>query len=497
MLPLIVACEATTTAAPTDTARDTAEDSASDSAADSNADSAGLPGIGLRAPSENTTWFLDTRYDIVATVNDADTASCTVSGAEFTCDPLTDGVLHCSVIPRTAATITVAVSATGAGGTSTASVGVVARAAEGIVPEGEQFAMGMYEVMDESWFVPVVSGQFNIVQSYGTGGYTQEQWQEWSASAGVLTMTRPGWNWADPWEMSSRETLDWLAARPEIGWWEVPELPVEDDSYVEEVASVVSLIREFDDRPTQMYFWTSTIAEDIAPYVPFVHVISPGAYPEHACQPQPWIRWRITSASEGVAMAGYTPAERPVVGTADLYGQPEASCPERVAQLEQVRMNPLAMIAAGAQGVIYFAWWYAANSLDAAWGDSALETGTLIMGEAGLGYAAVHGEPLGDLAVTVTSGPTTSEPFTPAQTTTAIEYPSIHAAGWDYAGTRFVVAVNYTNEAITAKIGGFPAVTTGVEVVGEGRSLSSTGGWVEESFGAWGAHVYRAPIVSE
>lgn len=465
-----------------------------DTAADTDTGPA-APVVTILAPAEGTTWFLHTRYDIVVTVTGADTADATVAGAAAACSPLTDGVLHCTVTPETPADVSVEVSATGPGGTATASVDTTARAAVGIVPDGEAFAMGMYEVQNQDWFAPVAAGKFNLVQSYGTGAYTQEQWQDWAAAAGMLTMTRPGWNWADPWEMSSDETLAALAARPEIGWWEIPENPVEDDSYADEVASVVALIREYDDRPTQMYFWTSTTAEQIATYVPDVDVISPGTYPEHACQPQPWIRWRISSALDAVTLAGYTAVERPVVGTADLYGQPEASCPELVAELEQVRMNPLAMIAAGAQGVVYFAWWYAENDLDAGWGESAQATGNLIMGESGLGYAAIHGEPRGDLDVTVTSGPTESEAFTPAQTTTEVQYGSIHAAAWDYAGTRFVVAVNYTEEAVTAQIAGFPSVTTAVEVVGEDRALSATGGVVEETFAGWGAHVYRAPIV--
>lgn len=494
MMFFLLACE-TTDAAPGSVDADTDTDTSADTA-DTSADTGpSAPLVTILAPVEGSTWFLDTRYDVVVSVAEADTAEATVTGAAAACAPLHNGILHCRVTPAADSSVIVDVTATGVGGTSTASVKATARAAAGVVPEGEAFAMGMYEVMDEDWFAPVAAGKFNLVQSYGTGGYTQEQWQDWSAESGMLTMTRPGWNWADPWEMSSRDTLAALAARPEIGWWEIPENPVEDDSYADQVASVVALIREFDDRPTQMYFWTSTRAEDIAAYVPDVDVISPGAYPEHACQPQPWIRWRIASALDAVTLAGYTTSERPVVGTADLYGQGEASCPELVAELEQVRMNPLAMIAAGARGVLYFAWWYTENSLDPAWGESAQETGTLIMGESGLGFAAIHGQPLGDLEVTVISGPTESAAFTPAHTTTEIRYPSVHAAAWDYAGTRFVVAVNYTGDPVTAEIAGFPSVTTGVEVVGEERTLTAAGGVIEETFGRWGAHVYRAPIV--
>lgn len=161
----------------------------------------------------------------------------------------------------------------------------------------------------------------------------------------------------------------------------------------------------------------------------------------------------------------------------------------------QVRMNPLAQIAAGARGVIYLAWYYAETTLDPAWGESALETSELIMGESGLGHAVIQGESLGDLDVTVLDGPELSEAFTPLYTTEELQYPSTHAAAWDYGGTRFVVIVNYTNEAVMAEISGFPVVNLGVEVVGEDRSLTSVDGVLTDTLEAWGAHVYRTPIV--
>jgi hypothetical protein len=109
----------------------------------------------------------------------------------------------------------------------------------------------------------------------------------------------------------------------------------------------------------------------------------------------------------------------------------------------------------------------------------------------------IHGVPLGDQPVTVLSGPTLSEAFTPANSTTEVQYPSIHAAAWSYAGTRFVVAVNYTNESVTAELGGFPSVNPGVEVIEEARTLTTVAGVVTDTFEGWGAHVYRAPIVEE
>lgn len=483
---------------PPETDGDKGHESAIDDTRDSAADTGSADvAVELLAPEDASVWFLGTRYDIVARLTGTEDGEIVVEGATATCSPPANGVLHCTVIPDAPASLRVTATAVGAdGATSTAEASVTARAAVGVVPEGEAFAMGTYELMNEAWFPDVATGGFNLAQTYATGAYTQEQWQDWAAAAGLLTMTRPSWSWSDPWgDLSDDATLTALAARPEIAWWELPELPVEDDAYVSEVASVVDLIRGYDDRPTQMYFWTTSTPEDIAAYVPDVNVISPGTYPEHACQVQPWIRWRITSARSAVAAAGYSEDERPVVGTADLYGQPEDSCPELAPVLAQVRMNPLAMIAAGARGVIYFAWWYAEYELDPEWKASALDTAELITGESGLGFAVIHGEALGDLEVTVVDGPSVSEAFTPANTDTEIQYASAHAAAWDYAGTRFVVVVNYVDEPLTVDIAGLPVDNLGVEAVGESRTLTTTDGVLRDTLEAWGAHVYRTPIV--
>lgn len=454
--------------------------------------------VELLAPTNGLTWFVGVRYDVVAHITGTERHSVSIEGADFSCDPFADGWVHCSAVANAEAAVKIGIVAQGDDGEGNDSHVVHARRAVGVVPEGDQFALGMYEVMNNEWFSPIAGAGIPLVQSYGTGGYTQEQWQDWAAAAGTLTMTRTSWSWSDPWGApSSDETLAALAARPELAWWELPDNAVEDDSYADEVSALVGRIHVYDDRPTFMYLWTSITTEQIEAYVPDLDIISPGTYPEHACQPQPWIRWRIESAREAVENSGYTAAERPVVGTADLYGQPEESCPDRVATLPQVRMNPLAMMAAGAQGSLYFAWYYAVYSLDAEWGELALDTAELILGESGLGFAVVHGEPRGDLAVTVTSGPETSEAFTPLHTSELIEYPSIHAAAWDYAGTRFVIAVNYTEEPVTAELAGLPSLAPHVEVVGEARELTQTDGRVTDSFAPWDAHVYRAPIIGD
>ncbi len=469
-------------------------DSDVDADADTDTGASPAPVVEIRAPPPAATLFLGTRYDLVAWVTGARSATATVTGAGAACNPLSAGVLHCSLLADAEGSVRVEVAATGPGGEVSAVVEATAREAVGVVPAGDRFAMGMYELMEEDWFAPVAAAGFELAQSYGTGGYTQDQWQDWASAAGMLTMTRTSWSWSDPWdEPSSDDVLTDLATRREIAWWELPDNAVEDDAYADEVAALVDRIRTFDDRPMYMYLWTSITPVQIEAYLPYLDVVAPGTYPEHACQPQPWIRWRMESALQAVVDAGYTVAERPVVGTADLYAIPDPGCV--AAEWEQVRMNPIAMIAAGARGVLYFAWYYAVYSLDPSWGESAQETAGLITGESGLGLAVVHGDPLGDCPVTVSSGPEMSEAFTPHHATEVVQYPSLHAASWDYAGTRFVVAVNYTDQEVTARIGCFPGVTPGAEVVGESRTLTPSAGVVEDTFGRWGAHVYRAPVV--
>jgi hypothetical protein len=476
----------------TDDTDDTDTDT-DDTDTDDTGDTAVPPSLTILAPSPATELLVGTRYDLVVLSPDAESAEAVIGGAKSSCAPLTDGILHCGLYVASEGTVEIAVSAEAGGAGSEASLSLPAREASGVVPEGERFAMGMYEVMAEDWFAPVAGAGFELAQSYGTGGYTHDEWQGWAADAGMLTMARTSWSWSDPWgDPYTDEELAEVAKYPQIAWWELPDNLVGDGSYADEVSALVDRIRKVDDRPVYMYLWTSTTTEQIEAYVPYLDLIAPGAYPEHACQPQPWIRWRITSAVEAVHNQGFTTAEKPVIGLADLYGRPDPGC--EAAQLPQVRMNPLAQIAAGATGVLYFAWWYAENALEPEWGELALHTAGLITGEAGLGEAVVRGESLGDLDVTVLSGPELSESFTPYGLSESFQYPSIHAAAWDYAGTRFIVAVNYTDSTVEARIGGLPSRTPGVEVVGEEQTLVPESGEITVSFEGWGAHVFRAPI---
>ena len=460
---------------------------------DDTSDTAIPPSLTILAPAPATELFLGTRYDLIALAPDAEAAEATITGATGTCSPLTDGILHCGLLAESAGSVQITVLASSGGVSNTASLTIPAREAIGVVPRGDQFALGMYEVMSEDWFPPVADAGFELAQSYGTGGYTHDDWEGWAAKSGMQTMARTSWSWSDPWgEPYTDAELAEVAKYPQIAWWELPDNAVGDDSYVDEVAALIARIRKVDDRPVYMYLWTSITTEQIEAYVPHLDLIAPGAYPEHACQPQPWIRWRITSAVEAVTNQGYTTADKPVIGLADLYGQPDAGC--EAAELAQVRMNPLAQMAAGADGVLYFAWWYAANVLEQEWGELALETGNLITGEAGIGEAVLHGASLGDLDVAVLSGPELSESFMPYGTFETIQYPSIHAAAWDHAGTRYVIAVNYTDSAVEARIDGFPARTPGVEIVGEEKTVMPKNGSITTSFEPWGAHVYRVPI---
>ena len=120
----------------------------------------------------------------------------------------------------------------------------------------------------------------------------------------------------------------------------------------------------------------------------------------------------------------------------------------------------------------------------------------LITGESGLGFAVIHGIFRGDLNVTVLSGSEWSEAFTPAHSSLPIVYPSLHAASWDFAGTRFIVVVNYVNETITAKIAGFPVGILQAEIVGENATMAVDGkGVATVNLDRCGAHVYRCPLL--
>lgn len=265
----------------------------------------------------------------------------------------------------------------------------------------------------------------------------------------------------------------------------------DDTSHLPVIEEWVEGIRAVDDRPVAMYFWTSATVEDLAAHLDAIDILAPGAYPEHACQPQPWIRWRIESAVQAIEGRGVDPNDKLVLGLADLYGIPDPGC--EAATLEQVWMNPIAMLVAGARGILYFAWYIAQESLDPEWFDEALRLGRVLGGEDGLGEAIIHGRALGEVVVEVLEGPEWSKAFLPARTETWLQHPSLHAAAWSWQGTRFLAVVNYSEEPVAFELEGMPEGAWQAERLGEEGEDEVVGGRISSRLDGFGARVWRSP----
>ncbi len=441
----------------------------------------------LLAPTEPAGLFSGTRYDVLVRAVEPASAALTLDGQALDCQSLGDDLWCPTTFDAGVHELDYA-DATGAA----ARFRLTVRDHQGVAPRGTALPLGMYHVNRFSGFRELEENGYTLAQSYATGLYEPLEWQAEAGRAGLYTMLQTSWDWEDPWgEPFDADTLAAFAALPQGAWWELPDNVTDDTSQLPVIRDWVDGIRAVDDRPVAMYFWTSASTEALAAHLPWIDILAPGAYPEHACQPQPWIRWRIESAAQAIVDSGIEPTDKLVLGLADLYGIPDPGC--EAATLEQVWMNPIAMLIAGAEGILYFAWYIAQEELDPAWFDSALRLGRVLGGEDGLGEAVLHGEALGEVEVLVLEGPELSEAFRPAGAATEVQYPSLHAAAWSWQGTRFLAVVNYTDEPVTFELAGAPEGVTFAARLGEEGEDPVVGGRISTRLEGHGARIWRAP----
>ncbi|MDP7110677.1 MAG: hypothetical protein QGH45_01870, partial [Myxococcota bacterium] len=384
----------------------------------------------LLNPTGSEALFVGTRYDLLAHVSGETTAALDAADATAECDELTAaGLLHCGFVPRSPGALTLTVTAGGAA----AAVDVDVSEPGALIPTGDQFIVGMYEVYSEEAMAALAASHFNLVQTYPSLYYTTQEWQDWAAAAGLYTFADIDLG------ATTEETIaaiEELGAQPQVGWWDLPE--EQRYWYADEMATVVdlsALCRAHDPggRPVYMYIPGHYHADDIAHYVDHLDIIGTGTYVNYSGQPHAWVRWRMEENLAAIADAGYTTADRVPVSIPAIFRYEGAADPTPA----EVRFDAFESLASGALGIVYFGWWYAENVLDPAVGEEVYRVGDLIGGEAGFGEAVLHGVAHGELDVVVLQGPEQGPEFTPIYYPTPVVYPAIHAVAWDHHGTRF------------------------------------------------------------
>src|SRR5262249_15698843 len=100
--------------------------------------------------------------------------------------------------------------------------------------------------------------------------------------------------------------------------------------------------------------------------------------------------------------------------------------------------------------------------------------------------------PVTGVAATVLSGPQQTVAFTPAGYTTAVQFPSIHVFCQQWNGSNYLIAVNSTDQRVTASFVNLPPAGSGsATVLFESRTVPLNQGSFADSFPAWGVHIYR------
>jgi prepilin-type N-terminal cleavage/methylation domain-containing protein len=97
------------------------------------------------------------------------------------------------------------------------------------------------------------------------------------------------------------------------------------------------------------------------------------------------------------------------------------------------------------------------------------------------------------VAFAILSGPEKTVPFRPSTEKADIQYPSLHLLSKIRNGNVYVIAVNSTDQAVTARLTGLPSGANPVLLPFENRSVPGSGGNFTDSFAPWGVHIYKSP----
>jgi hypothetical protein len=377
-------------------------------------------------------------------------------------------------------------------------------------PRGTAFPLELYEV-DASSAPTLTSRHWNIFQSYGitrTNDYAAYlSALKASDAAGLVAIACSGLK-TDKIEWPEAKVEAWIggiAGNVNLAWWDLPEEARPWSPHeLKLLRDYTAWTRVYDParRPTYEYTPNNRNAAQIAPIVPTVDVIGLSCYCEEMRMPHAWVRYKIEEAGlHGIALAGAT------VGQDYLHGQKIpvailycARFPKtgRMPTPDQTYHDFWSAIASGAQGIGVYAYHHAMKD------DPALaqnferlnEAATQISGPDDLGDVILRGKPNPDVAVEILSGPKQTVAFRPANEHHDIQYPSLHLLSKIRGGDIFVIAVNSTEQAITARISGLPASPNTAALPFENRSIRLSNGTFTDSFNPWGVHIYKLPARS-
>jgi len=141
-------------------------------------------------------------------------------------------------------------------------------------------------------------------------------------------------------------------------------------------------------------------------------------------------------------------------------------------------------IASGAKGVGIWSSFYMTAALRA----QANVAASQITGSEQLGDVILNGVDASNVGFNITSGTTQTVSYA------SVSYPSLNVLAKVRNGNLYVIAVNSTDQTITANINSLPTSGSSATVLFQSRSLPVSGASVSDTFPAWGVNIYKLPL---
>lgn len=220
-------------------------------------------------------------------------------------------------------------------------------------------------------------------------------------------------------------------------------------------------------------------------YLNYIRVGIPGLQPPaHPSLSRAWIRWSIGHAVEAARTL-----DRPRTPLAVLDVDFTATNESDQAQIRRAtRHDAYLALVTGAKGFLVYGMPYAHGYVFDAYASVATE----MTGKLGLGRVLLFGERRDDIGVDVTRGPrTVTVQSIPAGPSVDTEYPAVSFLDVAYGESRYLIAVNSTEESVDVRIVGIPTTPVVVSELFGGEASVVAGGAFRRTLEGLGVGAWR------
>ncbi len=385
----------------------------------------------------------------------------------------------------------------------------------GVYPRGNAFPLQLYSLQPDADVPGVAANGWNIGHRYGWAQVSNPVAGESSLNALMQTFAQsdmqglphlPDYRNKDRkgavyyTEWARADMANWIQAiapNRNIAYWDLPE----EQRYWK--PSELQIVKDYSawtrandplQRPNYMYIpWNYTAAQ-VSHYVPYLDIVPASAYAEEARQPHAWVRWRMEETIRGIQQAGAT------IGRDYLHGQ---KTPVGIIELDRSKWGTAPtpaetnhdfwqLIASGAKGIFVFSYFHRNDDKGALipnW--NLLQQDAAEVAGSELGHVILKGTPVTGVTTSVLSGPSQTVSFTPPGYTTSFQFPSIHLMVQQWHRSTYIIAVNSTDQPVTARLSNLPTSSGSAKVMFESRIVPFSGGNFADTFPAWGVHIYK------